>query len=297
MLSILIPVYNWLITPLVGVLHRQCSEAGILFEIRCLDDGSDPAFCKQNREVGVLDGVVYEELERNVGRSRIRNLLAEGAQFEYLLFLDVDSEVVRSDYIRRYLDVLQPDTVFCGGREYAPHPPEDKRYRLHWEFGRKREQTPATVRNRHPYRSFMTNNFVAPRSVVLAIGFDPRLNRYGHEDTLFGEELEARGIPIVHLDNPLKHLGLESGAVFLEKSRQAVENLVFLAGAGVKLNTRLWRFYSLMKHSGTESGALRLLGWSEGFLRRNLLGKHPNLLFLDALKVRWLIQLLEERGR
>ena len=101
MLSILLPFYNFDIQQLVQDLHRQCTQAAIPFEILCYDDVSAPRFRQLNASVADLAGVNYVELEENVGRSRIRNSLGKAAQFDYLLFMDCDSQVVRNDYIRQ----------------------------------------------------------------------------------------------------------------------------------------------------------------------------------------------------
>ncbi|MBK9012976.1 MAG: hypothetical protein IPM82_02230 [Saprospiraceae bacterium] len=66
----------------------------------------------------------------------------------------------------------------------------------------------------------MTNNFLIPRQLFLEIQFDETLRQYGHEDTLFGMELARRQVPIVHIDNPLEHIGLEPVDVFLRKTEQ-----------------------------------------------------------------------------
>ncbi|MEM8908460.1 MAG: glycosyltransferase [Bacteroidota bacterium] len=243
MLAILIPIYNFDVRTLVQTLQQQCSDAKIDFEIRCLDDGSTEYFKKGNRTLAHLDRVWYEELTQNVGRSAIRNLLAASTLQPYLLFMDCDSKVNHADYIQRYLERLDPQTLLYGGRTYAPHPPSDQAYYFHWHYGKKREQKPAEQRQKKAYHAFMTNNFLIPKSIFSQVGFEESLHQYGHEDTLFGLLLQEKGVPIVHLDNPLEHIGLESQAVFLKKSRLAIENLWQLAQTHPKIDTRLLQLY------------------------------------------------------
>jgi glycosyltransferase involved in cell wall biosynthesis len=239
MISILIPVYNDPVGSLVNALHTQCIAEGITFEIICLDDCSRLEIRQLNAPLAQLPQVQYRELPENLGRSRIRNRLAGMAQYPYLLFTDGDSGVVRSDYIRNYLPLLHPEKVIYGGRVYSRQAPVDVRYRLHWRYGSQREALDMEARNAHPYRTFMTNNFVVPQVIFQDHQFDETIRRYGYEDTLYGLALQKAGITIVHTDNPLEHLGLESRDVFLHKIGEALDNLAELLPRYPELDTRL----------------------------------------------------------
>ncbi|MBR0361683.1 MAG: glycosyltransferase, partial [Paraprevotella sp.] len=106
MLSILIPTYNYLCAGLVCDLHQQAERLGIDYEILVADDGSQESFKVKNRIINKLPHCKYIELEENIGRSRIRNLLGRTAQYDYLLFMDCDAEVVNRDFIAKYKPVL-----------------------------------------------------------------------------------------------------------------------------------------------------------------------------------------------
>ncbi len=286
MVSILLPVYNYDVRTLVKELLQQGRSAGISFEILCLDDGSNEKYCVLNREVTSWPGVRYEELPENVGRSRIRNLLAQRARYEYLLFADCDSGVVRRDFLEKYVAQAQSDLILYGGRCYDDDPPLEQILLLHWFFGKKREEIPLSKRLADPYHSFMTNNFWIPRSVFSPIGFSEELHRYGHEDTLFGQKLAEDGIRLLHLDNPLQHLGLEPAAVFLEKTVEAVQNLVFLEKKGIRLTTRLSKVFHYLKSWRLYALFFLFYQVVEPLIRRYLLrSKHPNLLWLDVFKL------------
>lgn len=227
MLSILIPVFNYDVTDFVRSLHHQASETGIPFEIRCYDDASQKHKDK-NKLIAQLSSVVYKELPENRGRASIRNLLASEAVFENLLFLDCDGYPASDYFIRNYLKTLQPGIVIFGGRSYTSTPPDDKKLYLRWLYGIKRESASANVRNADPYKSFMTNNFLIPKTVFEDIRMDENLKDYGHEDTLFGYELLKRNIPIQHIENPLIHLGLETADTFLKKTEAGIKNLYII---------------------------------------------------------------------
>ena len=229
MLSILIPVYNFDITAFVTELHRLCEQEKIPFEIILLDDASDEKFKIKNRLLQSLPNVTYNELDKNIGRSAIRNKLAEIAQFEYLLFADCDSKINDDKFIYRYVKNLSPYAVLYGGRNYEKTAPENPDYYLRWVYGVKRETIAAEKRSEKPWDSFMTNNFIIPKKIFNEIQFEENIiNGYGHEDTLFGLKLKERKTCIIHLDNPLCHIGLETIDEFIAKTENGIKNLFIL---------------------------------------------------------------------
>lgn len=222
MISICIPVYNYDAVPLVRSLAAQAGEVEGGAELVCIDDCSSAEWRQRNVSLSELGR--YVELEENVGRARIRNMFLDYAQGDYLLFLDVDSEVGEG-FLRRYAEALREQpAVVVGGRVY------DKRgnnpaHRLRYLYGTQVESKSAAWRTAHPYHSFMSNNFVVSRDVLQRIPFDEDVVRYGHEDTLFGYRLEQNGIPILHIDNPVVNGEVESNADFLAKTREGVVSL------------------------------------------------------------------------
>ena len=295
MLSILIPVYNFDIRSLVQRLWHLGHRLSIEWEIRCYDDGSAEAWKEKNREIMGLAGVYYQELPQNLGRSRIRNLLAEEAQGDYLLFLDCDSEVPHDAFLYRYAELLRPNTLLYGGRIYQAAPPADPALYFHWLYGSKREAIPAAERRAQPYRSFMTNNFLIPTAIFLQIRFDERLLQYGHEDTLFGMQLEKKGIRIQHLDNPLIHAGLEPVGVFLSKTRQGIQNLAFLYRSGYHIDTRLLRFYKQAERLKLTAILPWVLRVFRPIISRQLFSSKPSLRLFDLYKLSLLLDELQRK--
>jgi len=239
MLSVLIPVYNTDVRQLAAELSREGRALGVAFEIRIYDDASNAHCQALNASLDQLPGVVYRVLPQNIGRSKIRNLLAHDALYAYLLFLDADAAIPQPGFLRRYLTYLDPERVIYGGRCYAKIPPSNPDYFLHWRVGRKKEEVEPALRQKKPYLSFMSNNFVVHRDVFARTGFDEQITSYGHEDTVFGVQLHKLGIPLLHLDNPLEHTGLEPAGVFLDKSRTAALNLWVLHYRYPSLHTPL----------------------------------------------------------
>ncbi len=291
MLSILIPIYNFDVRPLVRDLYAQMQAIPQASEILLIDDASTPTFQELNKALVDLKGVRYELLEENIGRSKIRNRLAQRAAFEYLLYMDCDSEVVKEDYLIRYIEAIQEGTILYGGRVYAERPPADAMYRLHWMVGKAREEHSADKRSRQAYHSFMTNNYLIPREIQLQFPFEERIRQYGHEDTLFGLQLQKAKIPIVHLDNPLVHIGLEDAATFLKKSRAAIENLVFLAQEYPEMQTKLLRTAKQFKKWKLD-GIYRKFIYKtrQGAWQQKLSSPSPDLTLFDLWKLGVLLE-------
>jgi glycosyltransferase involved in cell wall biosynthesis len=302
MLSILIPVYNFNIVSLVTELQKQASRAGISFEIIVLDDCSSALLRDQNKDVEKLPGVRFLELDKNIGRSRIRNRLADMALYSTLLFMDCDSEVPSDQYIKNYLPFIGQEIVVCGGNIYTTEPPEEPEYLLRWLYGIKREQIPAAKRNANPYRSFMTNNFMVSKAVFVQIQFDESIMQYGHEDTLFGLELKKRNVPIKHINNPLYHIGLEISREFLRKTSEAIENLLTLLHDG-KISSEdikdigLLKAYNFIRKYRLVSVYLFFYEFISNMVMRNLLGSNPSIFAFDLYKLSVVSHLIRKKQR
>ena len=51
--------------------------------------------------------VSYKFLERNMGRSFVRNRLSEKAKYNWLLFMDADVSPKSNLYIKKYIDNIK----------------------------------------------------------------------------------------------------------------------------------------------------------------------------------------------
>lgn len=224
MLSICIPSYNFDLHQLISELITQVDRIDVPCEIIVIDDASELDF---RQKVSTLDKIQFFQLDQNIGRSSIRNLFLKYAQYSHLLFLDADSLVINKNFLKEYLSAINqfPSAVICGGRVYPKLKPA-KNKTLSWRYGHKRESKTLELRSLYPYHSFMTNNFVVPKSVLQVIQFDERIKLYGHEDTLFGLELKLNNIPIKHIDNSILNGDIETNETFIRKTEQGILNLV-----------------------------------------------------------------------
>ena len=250
MISACIPVYNYDACGLAKSLLAQASEIEGGLELVCIDDCSSPAFRERNSELALLG--VYVQLEENVGRARIRNMFLDHTKGDYLLFLDVDSEIPQG-FLRRYAEALADGpAVVVGGRIYDRRG-NNREHRLRYLYGTQVESKGAAERSAHPWQSFMTNNFVVRRDVLERVRFDERIDRYGHEDTLFGYRLEQNDIPVKHIDNPVVNGEVEENADFLHKTVEAVKSLAAIDGMlpeadqGFALKVRLLDTYRRLR--------------------------------------------------
>jgi glycosyltransferase involved in cell wall biosynthesis len=232
LLSVLVPVYNRDIAPLAHALLAEIrgQDMGHQVEVVFVDDGSsDRGLATGNRHAIESLGVSclrLLELPRNLGRAGARNRLMAEAQGEWLLFLDADVMPDREDFLRAYLEHCRYDSaVVCGGISYARCLESEPAYSFYLFYGRRVSVAPAATRNRCPWRWLFTANVMVRRDVATAVPFEERFQGYGYEDMEWGVRI-GQLYGVVHIDNPVTHLGLLTKQMLQEKIRQAAPNHV-----------------------------------------------------------------------
>ena len=293
-LSILIPVFNHPVMPLLQELLGQLDDWPGPVEILCLDDGSSADFKQLNRALAELPGVCYEELPANRGRSASRNQLVSRARHDWLLLLDNDSRLPDAQFLKRYADARHRAAAFVGGTSYSPTHPSDPALRLRYRYGSAREARAAALRNRAPYSQFTVNNLLIDAATYRRFPLNEQLRHYGHEDTQLGWDLRMAAVPVLHLDNPVRHdEGLEPAAVFLEKSHHAVRNLVQLYRTqGLGTDSRMLRLALRLQKMKLAAAARVTLTALAPRLERNLLSADPDLRQFDLLRLLWMLRAL-----
>ncbi len=245
-LSICIPVFNQNIERLIKSLELQISKLPDV-EIAVIDDGSDPEFKETNK--ALLEKHIYFENYKNKGRSVIRNQFLEKTTGEYLLFLDGDSEMVRSNFIMRYLHFITSRTrVACGGMEIPAK--VDKGRELRFKYANEVEQKDFVDRLEYPYEHFKTNNFIIRRDIFEKFKFATHVKGYGHEDTLMAFKFKRKRVPVDHIDNPVMHAYIDTNVEFIDKTKSALKNLAelhALRGEGFSDFVRLLSVYDKLK--------------------------------------------------
>lgn len=283
-LSILVPTYNDLCVKLVGDLRQQAEQTGIDYEILVGDDGStNHEVVSENRQIDQWTHCRYLLQPQNTGRAAIRNRLAREARYDWLLFVDSDMTVVRSDYIGQYVAEEDADVIDGGVTIGGDAEALKQNLRYLYEKASEHEHT-AEMRRRKPYQDFHTANFLIRRELMLSHPFDERFRYYGYEDVLFGKQLRADHIAITHIDNPMGFCTFESNPDFMTKTEEGLRTLhtfqnelrgysrliTLVEGIHIPL------ILSLIRLSHRLFGTL---------IRRNLCGRHPSLKLFRLYKL------------
>lgn len=285
-LSICIPLYNFPNYKLINELWKQIQETKEEVDLIVIDDGSAdslrPDTNKLKKEVNLI------QLEQNVGRAKVRNLFVKHSQAEFLLFIDGDSQLMSSAFLSIYLEALETSkaSVICGRSVYPEQePPRSKR--LRWLYGKKVEAQTVVERESSPYQAFMTNNFIIKRNLLERIPFEERLRNYGHEDTLMGFRLQLAHESVTHIDNPVMNANTEENAIYLKKTKEAIQNLIDIQSwieekSAFMQHVTLSRIYLKVSRFGFK-GALRLVDFLIGRKMEYYFANGGNNLQLFAL--------------
>lgn len=295
MLSVLIPTFNYDCRQLVTDVHNQCFELGITFEIRVYDDCStNPIFKEQSSEIQFLSHTHYKPLQSNLGFCKIRNLLATEAKFENLLFLDADIKI-SADFISNYLKSNIFD-VQIGGIRYLDKKPFDKNLYLKWKHGTEREQLSPAERNKNPYRTVSAANIFIKKEIYLKAKMDEKAKGYGYNDTMLGYNLKLISASINHLDNSVLHEGLMNADKFINRSMEAMENLLFFERQSyIKSDFRSFikvlEIFNFLRKMRISKLFLKYYIFNKSKWIENLKSNNPYLRNLDMLKLGKLIEL------
>lgn len=288
MISILIPTYHYDCIELVSELVKQCLSCGIAFEIICQDDASNSVLNQKNETINSIPSCFFYINEKNYGRSKNRNSLAQKSKYNWLLFLDCDVIPVDSNFIQNYISVINNNqsTVFFGGIEYYSDKPE-KNHLLRWVYGKKREALSVEERKRKNNFSALTSNLLIKKEVFLKHPFDEELTEYGYEDYAFFSALANANQLVTHIENPCYHNGLETSTEFLEKTKVAIQNLVQLSQQKNNLvrQNKLVKMHQSLSKFGLQNLVIFIFSLTEKGLEKNLTSSFPSLLLFDLYKL------------
>lgn len=198
-ISVIIPAYNAEAT-LAKALASVCASEGVSFEVLVLNDASTDATESIAREYPCR----VVTLERNIMSANCRNLGAELARGETLVFFDAD-QVMRPDTLRRYREELDAHpgvaaVVGCLAPD-TPMPGFFSRFKnfLHHYTHQTAEVEGATL---------ASGLAAVRRDVFLALGgFEPAFSGASIEDIALGYRMRRAGhrirfvpgIQMVHL--------------------------------------------------------------------------------------------------
>ena len=266
-------------------------------EIVLLDDGSQTSFDLINQPLSQIPFVKYSRNAVNAGRTATRRLLAETAQFDYLLFLDCDSAIIQDDFLKLYYEQVELNVqLVSGGRIYNSNPPEKCNYRLHWKYGTRRESGMGKKKNGP---AFMSHNFLLKKSLFLQLDFTKQLEGYGHEDSLWGIQFRQMGVMMKQINNPVLHASLEETGIYLEKTEQALGNLLKLQSMVPEefliKEIKIYRWYKRLRSIGL-AGVFSIMERPfHSMIRANLESCNPSLFLFDLYRLAVLIRLSGKR--
>jgi hypothetical protein len=289
MLSILIPTYNYNAFPLVFDLEQQAQKAEIEYEIICVDDASNSPFNENNEKINSLEGCTFKELPKNIGRSAIRNLLAEKAQYECLLFIDAGTFPKNKDFIKNYL-AIKNKKVISGGMTYLDKPPK-KPYKLRWLYTKKRE---SNSQKKHSFKPVIcSSNFFIKKDVIKLNPFDESLKKYGYEDVLFFDSIIKKKIPIHCFNNPVIHNADDNAETFIIKTENAIENLIYLIDEHkIKSDlSSISKLYDKLKKIKLSRLILTLFKVVKPLLKKNFNSTYPSIFLYDFYRLGYFCQL------
>lgn len=274
MLSILIPTYNYNVYPLAKELAKQVINAGINFELICIDDGSKSILNKNNYKINKIENCVFKELQNNIGRSSIRNLLSEEAKHENLLFVDAGNFPKSKNFINNYIKIENYD-VISGGMFPLKKAPQ-KPYKLRWLYTKLRER-----------KNLCSSNFLIKKEIIHKFPFDQTIKEYGYEDVLFFNQLIENNISILKIKNPVIHNADDDANSFVEKTEIAITNLMtLLKNKKLKKNVSSLaiKFYFLKKVGLTKPVAY-LFNFFKPLLKKNFNSNYPSIFLFDFYKL------------
>ena len=286
MLSILIPVYNYSVYPLISELQKQCLEINIQFEILCQDDASN-LFKIENEKINSLENCNFSINNLNVGRGKNINFLAEKSKYEWLLIMDCDTFPTQNNYIQKYISQInEAEKVVFGGIEYKKEKPSSDQL-LRWFYGNARESISVEKRNINPNGSALTSNILIQKKVFNSNKFNDSITKYGYEDLVFLSDLKKKGILVKHIDNTTFHLGLETSELFLAKTKIALENLKSISENNSINNSesKILKVYNVFKQLYLTTFISILFKINKKHLEHNLLSKNPSLFLFDLYKL------------
>ncbi|MDP9957419.1 glycosyltransferase involved in cell wall biosynthesis [Epilithonimonas hungarica] len=292
-LSICIPIYNFDVSELVNDLYSQIALDNLDAEIILIDDASKKEFIDKNRALeSKSDQFIF--LNKNIGRSKIRNLFTEYSDSEYLLFLDCDGKIIDKNFLKKYFDFINgknPDVIY-GGRKVDEKKPELE-FGLRWKFAIERENLPVKERIKMPYSSFQTNNFIVRKSILEKVPFNEGITQYGYEDLIFAKDLFKIKVKIEHIDNPIFNNDVETNVIFLAKADQSAKSLSQLIKKDKDIERiskiKLAKAYFRLKRTGGIFIYRFIYKLSKPYIEKKLLGGHASLKALDFYKLGQLI--------
>ncbi len=226
-LSVLIPFLRDDPADLLSLLDREAPALNDQVELILLDDGTaDPALtARLTAQVDALALPVHLiTLTANEGRSIGRNRLASAARGASLLFLDSDMRPDHDRFLRTWAALTreQSPAVAFGGFSLL-QAPDEARFAVHRRMAARSDCLSHDRRALQPEKYVFSSNLLVRRDVFEAEAFDPGFSGWGWEDVEWAMRVSRR-FPVLHVDNPATHMGLDTVETLAAKYEQSAPN-------------------------------------------------------------------------
>lgn len=297
-LSIAIPTRNDDCSLLVSKLLEQARrETSLDFEILIADDASDNAEVISQLDIlSQQKGCRLIRLKENVGRAAVRNMLAREAIYERVLFIDAGVDITNPNFLHTYIRHADDADIICGGwKTEVDSQTAISNLRAKYELSCEQNHTPKQ-RNRHPYRSFRTVNFLAHKDILLKNPLPADMTGYGYEDVVFGKQTERAGCTILHIDNPVVYKSYEDNTAFVSKIMQSVDTL-YIYRERIGHYSKLHTFAIKLRKLRLASLIVLLYRLRSESWKKQLCGNRPSMRILSILKLGYYLSLLGNEVR
>jgi len=223
-ISILVPYFCDDPTPLIEALSNQNTKQ---VELVLYDDGSLDGRLTQKVTHAIQSANMPVRLliaNQNMGRSAARNHLEQAAHADYVLFLDADMMPDKETFLQTYIEQIKQNNVAIvfGGFSVAQET-IDHKFDLHRALSAGSDCLPAAQRNLLPAKHVCSSNLLVRKDVLSTCPFDTGFIGWGWEDVEWAARA-AEHYPIIHIDNPALHLGLESAETLVRRYRESAGN-------------------------------------------------------------------------
>ena len=288
MISILIPNFNYNCQELVQNLADEAEQLQTEIEIILGDDASTlTSLHAIYHQLEKLPNLQIIKNEINLGREKTRVKLAHQAQFNWLLFLDADVLPKKKNFIGSYIEAVQThegvDVVF-GGIAYHEKP-KNNEYLLRWKYGKAKEEQSLASRKKNRYRSLISGAICIKKSVFLKHS-SVQHNRYGL-DVFRAYQLQIAKAKVIHIANPVLHLGLETNTAFLAKTKESWKSIIFLENENfISKDFRpVQKAYLKIEKYGLLRFVNLLYAIFKNFLIKKSTGNNPSIFWFDVYRM------------
>ena len=289
-LSILIPCYNWDICQLVYKIHDLCTNNLKLYkyEIICIEDESKKTF--NNTNISTLSNTQYIILNENIGRSRIRNLMANKSKHKWLLFIDCDSKITDDFFINKYITyAIQHEeqqkmkinldkSLYYGSTLYLEKKP-DKNKILHWKYGKE-------IESKLKHINFSSHHFLIQKNMFNQHNtqFDESIKLYGYEDVFF---VIKHRIKAIYINNPVYHIGIKNSSEFIHDTESALRNLILNKALenNLKNKIKIIKISKIVSKLFMNNTLIYLYLFFKKRIKINLLSESPSLFLFQFYKL------------